>query len=129
MVTTSYQYPQYLYALQHDGESVQLPNGSWETPAAAWELKAVCREETNGKGSTIQTADGETRVFASLIQLPKGTAKIPEGTQVIVTREEVEVSQLANTEFVEAAKATDLVVVTGTCEKFDLGRLHCRLWI
>lgn len=62
MVTTSYQYPQYLYALQHDGESVQLPNGSWETPAAAWELKAVCREETNGKGSTIQTADGETAV-------------------------------------------------------------------
>ena len=111
MVTTSYQYPQYLYALQHDGESVQLPNGSWETPAAAWELKAVCREETNGKGSTIQTADGETRVFASLIQLPKGTAKIPEGTQVIVTREKVDVSQLSNTEFVEAAKATGLVVV------------------
>lgn len=115
MVTTSYQYPQYLYALQHDGESVQLPNGSWETPAAAWELKAACR--------------GETRVFASLIQLPKGTAKIPEGTQVIVTREKVDVSQLSNTEFVEAAKATGLVVVTGTCEKFDLGRLHCRLWI
>lgn len=121
MVTTSYQYPQYLYALQHDGESVQLPNGSWKTPAAAWELKAACREETNGKGSTIQTADGETRVFASLIQLPKGTAKIPEGTQVIVTREEVDVSQLSNTEFVEAAKATGLVVVTGTCEKFDPG--------
>ena len=129
MVTTSYQYPQYLYALQHDGESVQLPNGSWETPAAVWELKAACREETNGKGSTIQTADGKTRVFASLIQLPKGTAKIPEGTQVIVTREEVEVSQLANADFVEAAKATGLVVVTGICEKFDIGRLHCRLWI
>lgn len=129
MVTTSYQYPQYLYALQHNSESVQLPNGSWETPAAAWELKTACREETNGKGSTIQTADGKTRVFASLIQLPKGTAKIPEGTQVIVTREEVEVSQLANTDFVEAAKATGLVVVTGTCEKFDPGRLHCRLWI
>lgn len=129
MVTTSYQYPQYLYALQHNGESVQLPNGSWETPAAVWELKAACREETNGKGSTIQTADGKTRVFASLIQLPKGTAKIPEGTQVIVTREEVEVSQLANADFVEAAKATGLVVVTGICEKFDIGRLHCRLWI
>ena len=129
MVTTSYQYPQYLYALQHNGESVQLPNGSWETPAAVWELKAACREETNGKGSTIQTADGKTRVFASLIQLPKSTAKIPEGTQVIVTREEVEVSQLANADFVEAAKATGLVVVTGICEKFDIGRLHCRLWI
>ena len=113
MVTTSYQYPQYLYALQHDGESVQLPNGSWETPAAAWELEAVCREETNGKGSTIQTADGETRVFASLIQLPKGTAKIPEGTQVIVTREKVDVSQLSNTEFVEAAKATGFIAGYG----------------
>lgn len=129
MVTTSYQYPQYLYVFQHDGESVQLPNGSWDDTAAAWELKATCREETNGKGATIQTADGQTRVFASLIQLPKGTSKVPEGTQVIVTREEVDVSQLSNTEFVEAAKATGLVVVTGTCEKFDPGRLHCRLWI
>lgn len=129
MVTTSYQYPQYLYAMQHNGDSVQLPNGSWDDTAATWELKAACREETNGKGTTIQTADGQTRVFASLIQLPKGTPKIPEGVQVIVTREEVDVSQLSNTEFVESAKATGLVVVTGTCEKFDPGRLHCRLWI
>lgn len=129
MVVTSYQYPQYLYALQHDGENTQLPNGSWDDTAAVWELKAACREETNGKGATIQTADGQTRVFASLIQLPKGTPKVAEGTQVIVTREEVDVSQLSNTEFVEAAKATGLVVVTGTCEKFDPGRLHCRLWI
>lgn len=129
MVTTSYQYPQYLYALQHAGESTQLPNGSWDNTAAAWVLKAACREETNGKGATIQTTDGETRVFASLIQLPKGTARIPEGTQVIVAREEVDVTQFSNTEFIESSKETGVVVVTGTCEKFDSGRLHCRLWI
>lgn len=129
MVTTSYQYPQYLYALQHVGESVQLPNGSWDEPAAAWVLKAACREETNGKGSTIQTADGKTRVFASLIQMPKGTARIAEGTQVVVTREEVDVTQLSNIDFIASAKETGIVVVMGTCEKFDSGRLHCRLWV
>lgn len=129
MVTTSYQYPQYLYALQHSGENHQLPNGSWDDAADAWALKAACREETNGKGATIQTADGQTRVFASLIQLPKGTAKIAEGTQVIVTREEVDVTKLSNTEFIASAKVSGLVVATGTCEKFDPGRLHCRIWI
>lgn len=128
MVTTSAQYYQYLYALVND-EAVQLPNGSWDSATGGWVLKGACREETNGKGSTIQTANGKTRVFASLIQMPKGTARIAEGTQVVVTREEVEVTQLSNTEFVEAAKATGLVVVMGTCEKFDSGRLHCRLWI
>lgn len=128
MVTTSYQYYQYLYVLEND-EAVQLPNGSWDSAAGGWVLKAACREETNGKGSTIQTADGKTRVFASLIQLPKGTPKVPEGTQVVVTREEVDVTQLSNTEFIASAKETGVVVVTGTCEKFDPGRLHCRLWI
>lgn len=128
MVTTSHQYYQYLYVLEND-EAVQFPNGSWDSTAGGWTLKAACREETNGKGSTIQTANGKTRVFASLIQLPKGTHKVPEGTQVVVTREEVDVTQLSNTEFIASAKDTGVVVVVGTCEKFDSGRLHCRLWI
>ena len=129
MVTTSYQYPQYLYVLRHGGNSVQGPNGSWETPAPIWELVAACREETNGKGSTIQTADGQTRVFASLIQMPKGTPRIDEGTQITVAREEVHILQLADTKFIASAKASGLIVATGTVEKFDPGRLHCRMWI
>lgn len=129
MVITSYQYPQYLYVLRRGGNSVQRPNGSWDTPAPVWELVAACREETNGKGSTIQTADGKTRVFASLIYTPKGTARINEGTQIVVTREEVDVAQLSDTNFIASAKASGFVVATGTVEKFDLGRLHCRIWI
>ncbi|NCB42915.1 MAG: hypothetical protein EOM59_09870 [Clostridia bacterium] len=128
MVTTSYQYPQYLYAL-NNGEATQLPNGSWSDNAATWELKAACREETNGKGATIQTADGKSLVFASLIQFPKGTPRINEGTEVIVTREEVAVTQLLNKDYIATAKDSGLIVVIGTCQKYDFGRLHCRMWI
>lgn len=128
MVTTSFRYYQYLYTLD-TGESVQQPNGSWKEAESAWKLTAVCREETNGKGTTIQTADREDYLFSSLIQMPKGTPVISEGTEIVVTREEVEPSQLLKPGFIETAKQTGLVVVFGTCQKFDYGRLHCRMWI
>jgi hypothetical protein len=129
MVITSYQYPQYLYAFNNDEDAEQLPNGSWKETVPSWELKAACREETNGKGSTIHTANGKTLVFASLIQLPKGTARINEGTEVLVTREEVDPNQLLEPGFIDSAKISGLVVAKGICEKYDYGRLHCRLWI
>lgn len=128
MVTTTHQYYQYLF-VHRDEEAVQLPNGSWDTSGGGWELVAACREETNGKGATIVTANGETRIFGSLIQLPKGTARINEGTEVSVLREAVDAAQLSEADFIETAKITGLVVATGTCAKFDFGRLHCRLWI
>ena len=128
MVTTSYQYPEYLYALKN-AEAAQLPNGSWGETPAAWELKAACREETNGKGSEIQTANGQSLVFASLIQIPKGTKRINEGTEVIVAREEMTISQLLDNDFIAAANDSGLIVARGVCQKYDLGRLHCRLWI
>jgi hypothetical protein len=127
MVTT-YQYPQYLYAL-HNDEAIQAPNGSWEPGAACWELKGICREETNGKGNTIQTAGGQTIVFASLIQIPKGTPRINEGTELLVSREEINHAQLSDDDFIVNSKITGLVVVSGICQKYDFGRLHCRLWI
>lgn len=129
MVIASYQYPQYLYAFNNDEEAVQLPNGSWSNPDKGWELKATCREETNGKGSTIQTVNGEILVFASLIQIPKGTARINEGTEIIVTREEIDPIQLLDKDFIDSAKISGLVIAKGICQKYDFGRLHCRLWI
>jgi hypothetical protein len=128
MVTT-FQYPQYLYALQSD-EATQNPNtGSWETGPAVWELKNICREETNGKGHTIATVNGETLVFSSLIQIPPGTARINEGAEIAVTREQVEPENLLNDDFRKQGKINGIIVVTGKCMKYDFGRLHCRLWI
>jgi hypothetical protein len=128
-MTTNYQYPQYLYALQNE-EATQNPDtGSWETSPAVWELKGICREETNGKGHIVTTSGGETIVFASLIQIPKGTARINEGTQIAVTRTEVEPNELLNEDFIKQSKISGLIVAAGKCMKYDFGRLHCRLWI
>jgi hypothetical protein len=128
-MVTSFQYPQYLYALRNE-EATQNPNtGSWEAGAGAWELKSICREETNGKGHTVITTDRESIVFSSLIQLPAGTGRINEGTEIMVTRSEALPESLMSTEFVKYAKKSGLIVAQGKCMKFDSGRLHCRLWI
>ncbi|MDR1652233.1 MAG: hypothetical protein LBS01_01025 [Prevotellaceae bacterium] len=125
----NYQYPQYLYALRNE-EATQNPNtGSWKTTTAVWELEGICREETNGKGYTIRTSGGETIVFSSLIQMPKGAARINEGTQVAVTRIEVEQDEFLSQDFIEQGKISGLIVAAGKCMKYDIGRLHCRMWI
>ena len=128
MVTT-YQYPQYLYALS-TSEATQNPtNGSWETGTSKWELKGICREETNGKGHMIHTTGGDSIVFSSLIQIPAGTERINEGTEIVVTREEIEPLNLLDSDFIEQAKIAGLIIAKGKCLKYDFGRLHCRLWI
>jgi hypothetical protein len=128
MVAT-YQYPQYLYALR-TGEAIQNPDtGSLENGIAIWELKGICREETNGKGHTVVTSGGETLVFSSLVQISRGTARINEGTEIIVAREEVLPETLLSDDFTEHAKITGLIVAKGKCLKYDFGRLHCRLWL
>jgi hypothetical protein len=128
MVTT-HQYPQYLYALEN-AEATKNPNtGSWETPPAVWKLKGICREETNGKGHTIATVNGETIVFSSLIQIPPGTARINEGVEIAVTREEIDPDKLLNEDFRKQGKINGNIVIAGKCMKYDFGRLHCRLWI
>jgi hypothetical protein len=128
MVTT-YQYPQYLYALNSEESTQNEITGSWENGDAVWELKGICREETNGKGHTIQTSGGETIVFSSLVQIQKGTPRINEGTEIAVTRTEVKPDDLLDMDFMEQGKISGLIVAAGKCMKYDSGRLHCRLWI
>jgi hypothetical protein len=121
-------YYQYLYAARH-GEAGRASNRSWNTGGGTWELWGNCREETNGKGAAIQTADGRARVFSSLIQIPKGTPRIDEGAEVLIARETIQVSQLYDLDFITGAKSAGLIVAHGTCLKYDFGRLHCRMWI
>jgi hypothetical protein len=127
-MNTTFQYPQYLYVLRNE-EATQNPKGSWETSPSIWELHGVCREETNGKGHTVRTSGGETLVFASLIQMPAGTRRINEGTEIVVSRNELLPESLMSDDFVGHAKIKGLIIIAGKCMKFDSGRLHCRLWI
>lgn len=122
------QYHQHLYALAQSGESVQDATGNWTAKTKSWVHIGLCREETNGKGNTVTTADGQVLVFSSLIQLPTGTTRIEEGKMVIVTRTEVEAASITDA-FIAEGLRTGNVVAKGICKKFDNGRLHCRLWI
>jgi hypothetical protein len=128
-MNATYQYPQYLYALNTEEATQNTDTGSWETGPAVWELKGICREETNGKGHIITTSGGEKLVFSSLIQIPAGTPRINEGTQIAVTREEIIPENLLNNDFFEQSKIAGLIIAFGKCMKYDFGRLHCRLWI
>ena len=123
------QYPNYLYKRTTGGEAVQNANGSWETTASTWSFHSRCREETNGKGTQINTASGKFVTFSSLVQIPAGVERIPEGVEIAVTEEQLEPSALLDQTVMEEAKISGLVRVSGECLKFDKGRLHCRLWV
>ena len=131
MVTdvASRQYPHYLYKRTSNGEAVQDANGSWKAFDAEWTLHSICREETNGKSTQIQAANGKFVTFASLIQIPKGVQRIPEGMERAVADEPLEPSRLLNQETMEEAKISGIIRISGVCLKFDKGRLHCRLWV
>lgn len=131
MVTdvASRQYPHYLYKRTSDGEATQDANGSWQTSGAGWTLHSVCREETNGKGTQIQVAHSRFVTFASLIQIPKGVQRIPEGVEIAVADKPLEPSLLLNQKTMEEAKISGIIRISGECLKYDSGRLHCRLWV
>lgn len=122
------QYPHFLYTRESEGEAVQDANGSWQTSGAAWKLHASCREETNGKGTQIQAANGRFITFASLIQLPAGTERVGLGQEVAVADRELTSSEQTD-EALRSAEAEGIVRIIGECLKFDKGRLHCRLWV
>lgn len=121
------QYPHFLYT-RASGEGVQNETGGWTGGEAVYEYHSRCREETNGRGTKVATADGTYRVFSALVQIPVDAARIPEGTEVIITDEDIDPAQLHNDDFVSNA-TNNIIRIKGECLKFDKGRLHNRLWI
>lgn len=108
------QYPHFLFVQELEGKSYQDDDGNWVTDEPSWIYHSKCREETNGKGSYINTVDGEHIMFSSLIQLPKGTKSVTEGRKVVVS---------------DIDSYNDGVRLRGHALKFDNGQLHCRLWV
>ena len=106
------QYPHYLFAVK-TSESKQGEDGYWSDGESSIEFLTMCREETDGRGSEVQTADGTYRRFSSLIQMPKGTLVVEVGTSVIVSDNQDGTS----------------IRIKGVALKFDKGQLHSRLWV
>ena len=106
------QYPHYLFAVMTE-QSVQKENGRWSDEVQKVTFLSMCREETDGRGAEVQTADGTYRKYSSLIQIPKGDLVVTEGTSV----------------FVSDSRDGSNIRISGIALKFDKGQLHSRLWV
>ena len=106
------QYPHYLFVTE-SGECRQDEDGNWVTTPNALRSHGRCREETDGRGQEVETAGGIFRRFTSLIQLPRNTQRVADGTHVVITND---------------AAGSD-VRIRGEVLKFDAGQLHARIWI
>lgn len=119
------QYLHYLYVERSTG-AYRLANGDFHPGVIEWHLHSRCREETNGEGEEIQLADMTSRKFSSLVQLPKGTAYIPDGNRVLVSN--IPLDDL-RTETIKEWTRNGTIRIVGDVLKFDIGQLHCRLWL
>lgn len=115
------QYNHYVYIQVHGATTVD-ENDDLVADEPTWELLCKGREEPNGRGEEIQTEGMKTYRFASLVQMPRGTAKVKVGTRVMVTECEQDPLGLAN-------GSVKGLRIAGTCMKFDNGQLHCRMWL
>lgn len=106
------QYPHHLF-IETPPMSEQGEHGDWVDGTYKRLYIGRCREETDGKGSEVQVAGGVFRKFTSLIQLPRGTFHITDGTKVIVSDD-------INGEYVR---------IEGYTLKCDVGQLHTRIWV
>lgn len=119
------QYPRYVYAL-YGGEAELGDDGVYRQTEAEWRFVSMGRDETNGKGSEVPTADGETIKFAATVYLPLSCTHISEGTPVVISTR-----QLTNTELSRAKELmTDgTVTIVSQCYRFSRGQLNVRMWI
>lgn len=123
MVVT--QYPHFLY-VRCSEPATRAENGDFIPGRSSLLFLTRCREETNGAGQEIITADQRTYKFASTIYMPQGTQPVPEGTQVVVSGTELKCEACCD-ECQRCQKAG--IRITGECRKFDPGQLHARLWL
>jgi hypothetical protein len=107
------QYPHFLFIVVNP-ESVQDAEGNFIKGSSSVLLHSVCREETNGKGSTINGTDGRSILYSSTVFLPITAVKIAEGTQILVGATE---------------DPNSAVRIKGQVLKYDEGQLHSRLWL
>lgn len=107
------QYPHFLF-VKSVAEASQDADGNWLPTTENWVLHSVCREQSNGKGSVINSQDGKAIVFASVVHLSGKSERITEGTEVLIS---------------ETNSPDGFVRIQEQVLKFDVGQLHNRLWL
>lgn len=122
------QYNHFLYVLDSD-EGVYDEEGLLMGSASSWTFWAMCREETNGSGSYIYAAGKGNYQYSALIQMPVGTQYITDGTEVIVSNRELEAEEIDSRDKIADLIRKGVLRIAAASSKFDVGRLHCRMWL
>lgn len=107
------QYPHFLFVV-NSFDSQQDEDGNFTNNGYCNKLVAQCREETNGKGATINGTDGRAMVYSAKIYMPANTQSIKEGTEIFIS---------------QTNDPNGVVRIKGQVLKFDVGQLHCRIWV
>ncbi|MCJ8153244.1 hypothetical protein MKJ01_05645 [Chryseobacterium sp. SSA4.19] len=105
------QYPHDLYVVSNT-EGGTDPETGFPIPSEPTEVfHCKCREIAAGPGNIVANESGETVSYASKVVMPKGTAKIPTNSKIII-------------------KDGENIILTGDVIRFsDAPQLHCRLWV
>lgn len=125
MVTLE-QYPHFLYVLLELPAS-QTESGAWVQGESEWLFITKCRFEPSGGGLVEGVDGGGAYRTNGMIYAPVGIQKITEGSNIVVSRQELTES-LTKATINDGIRNGDFLF-EGRCQKCDVGRLHSRLWV
>lgn len=86
-------------------------DGTYTPGTEGWVNLSKCRDEGNGGGSKIVTADSEVYVYGAVVYLPKRCPKVAVGEKIRVTDEDGNIR------------------IEGDTKLFKKEQLHARLWL
>lgn len=105
------QYPYSLYELKVIDSVYDENTGGYTEAKEEWVFVSKCRDEANGGGGKIVTADGETYVFGATVYMPKSTTNVLLNAMIKVEDE------------------SGSIRLQGQNKLFKPEQLHSRLWV
>ena len=106
------QYPHFLFT--QEVSSIQDTNGNWIQSIDNPIMILVCRNETNGKGNTINGIDGKAFIYSSIIYLPLSSPDFEVGTEISIYEQNSTDSNL---------------ILKMPIVQFSKGQLNKRIWV
>lgn len=126
-------HPYFLYYKKPGAEASQDSEGNFiEAHPLQWFFFSKCRNSIskNGrKGSFRSLVDGQTYEYSYTIYAPKNKTILPEGTQVLVSQEEIKDLSIINDLFIQEGIKTGKVRVYMPIVGFEAGQHNTRIWI
>lgn len=118
-------YPYYIYTKQPGAEATQNLEGDFvaSTPST-WLIFGRGRDEINSQAKRITLTNGENIEYHAIIYSDKREV-IPIGTDIIVSEDKLDESQIADDAYLNAQNLR----IKGTVKGCSKSRLNLRIWV